>query len=85
MYHNRVSIVRPLSDLPFYALPVKYFNQTSAWMSSEVFKDWFFNEFVPETEKFLKNNNLPQKAVLLLDTTPSRLRSDKRNSTVLTK
>lgn len=53
------------------ALPVKYYNQKSAWMSSEIFKDWFFKEFIPSTEKFLKENNLARKAVLLLDNAPT--------------
>ncbi|KAM6459279.1 jerky protein homolog-like [Liasis olivaceus] len=52
------------------ALPVKYYDQKSAWMTSEILKDWFFKEFVPSTEKFLKENDLPRKAVLLVDNAP---------------
>uniref|UniRef100_H9GL84 HTH CENPB-type domain-containing protein n=1 Tax=Anolis carolinensis TaxID=28377 RepID=H9GL84_ANOCA len=52
------------------APPVKYYNQKNAWMTSEIFKDWFFKEFVPSTEKFLKENDLPRKAILLLDNAP---------------
>ena len=40
-------------------------------MNSEIFKTWFQNEFVPTVEKHLKDNNLPRKAVLLLDNAPS--------------
>lgn len=36
-------------------------------MSSEIFKEWFFKEFLPQTEQFLKSKNLPRKAILLLD------------------
>lgn len=40
-------------------------------MNSEIFKRWFRNEFVPSVEKHLKANNLPRKAVLILDNAPS--------------
>ncbi|XP_049961615.1 jerky protein homolog-like [Schistocerca serialis cubense] len=33
----------------------------------DIFKEWFFNEFVPQTEKFLSANNLTRIALLLLD------------------
>lgn len=62
---------RAFKTISKHALPVKYFNQKSAWMTSEIFKEWFFKEFVPSTEKFLKDNNLPRKAVLLLDNAPT--------------
>jgi hypothetical protein len=53
-------------------LPVNYYhNKKSAWMNSEIFKLWFDNDFVPQVRKYLKSNDLPQKAVLLLDNAPS--------------
>ncbi|XP_062829389.1 zinc finger protein with KRAB and SCAN domains 7 [Anolis carolinensis] len=58
-------------------IPVKYYNQKNAWMTSEIFKDWFFKEFVPSTEKFLKENYLPRKAVLLLDNAPTHPDAEK--------
>ncbi|XP_054284043.1 jerky protein homolog-like [Macrosteles quadrilineatus] len=48
-------------------LPLWYTNQQKAWMNSAIFKTWFFNEFVPSVEKHLAANNLPRKAILLLD------------------
>lgn len=50
-----------------FDLPVFYRNQSSAWMSESIFKNWFFHQFVPEVEKFLKSKNLPRKAILILD------------------
>ena len=52
------------------SLPLYYTHQKKAWMNSEIFKTWFQNEFVPTVEKHLKDNNLPRKAVLLLDNAP---------------
>ena len=42
-----------------------------AWMKSSIFQYWFFNEFVPATIKYLKDKNLPIKALLVLDNAPS--------------
>lgn len=67
---------RAFKAISKHVLPVKYFNQKSAWMSSEIFKEWFFKEFVPSTEKFLKENNLPRKALLLLDNAPTHPDAD---------
>lgn len=53
------------------SLPVWYRHQKSAWMNCLIFKEWFHNQFVPQVEKYLANNNLPRKAVLLLDNAPS--------------
>lgn len=52
-------------------LPVNYTNQSSAWMNSTIFKDWFFGKFVPSVERHLKENNLPRKALLILDNAPT--------------
>lgn len=45
-------------------------NQKNAWMDSIIYKDWFLNNFVPEVEKFLKENKLPQKVVLVINNCP---------------
>lgn len=52
-------------------LPVKYYNQQSAWMDEKIFRSWFHDEFVPQVRKHLKAKNLPQEAVLLIDNAPS--------------
>lgn len=50
-------------------LPVNYAAQTNAWMSKELFKDWFFHHFVPSVKDNLKKIKMPEesKVVLLLD------------------
>lgn len=52
-------------------LPVWYRAQKSAWMNSPIFKEWFFKQFVPAVEKYLEANNLPRKAILVLDNAPT--------------
>ncbi|XP_045464221.1 jerky protein homolog-like [Harmonia axyridis] len=52
-------------------LPVDYYNQKAAWMDRVIFKKWFFEKFIPQVGDYLQENNLPPKAVLLLDNAPS--------------
>ena len=46
-------------------LPVWYTHQKSARMSTQIFIDWFKNEFVPSVTKFIKSKGLPIKAFFL--------------------
>lgn len=62
---------RAFKNLNMATLPVYYRNQSSAWMDGALFKEWFFDEFVPAVKKHLKSKNLPTRAVLLLDNAPS--------------
>ncbi|XP_023306140.2 jerky protein homolog-like [Lucilia cuprina] len=52
-------------------LPVNYLHSKNAWMNTGIFKVWFFEMFIPEVESYLKSNNLPMKALLILDNAPS--------------
>ncbi|XP_037823997.1 jerky protein homolog-like [Lucilia sericata] len=52
-------------------LPVDYTHSKNAWITCTLFKTWFFNNFVPQVEEFLAQNNLPLNAILLLDNAPS--------------
>ncbi|XP_014285598.1 jerky protein homolog-like [Halyomorpha halys] len=61
------------------ALPVHYRAQKSAWMDRESFSKWFNNVYVPEVAIKLKDKNLPQKAILLLDNAPSHPTDLKKN------
>lgn len=51
-------------------LPVLYRNQTKGWMTKIIFTEWFHSDFVPSVKTFLKKQNLPQKALLVLDNCP---------------
>ncbi|XP_037959124.1 jerky protein homolog-like [Teleopsis dalmanni] len=51
--------------------PTNYKNSKSAWMTATIFKEWFHQSFVPQVKSFLKEKNLPIKALLLIDNAPS--------------
>ena len=49
------------------ALPVVYRSQKNAWVDRDIFRDWFFNCFVPETKQRLSELGQEKKAILFLD------------------
>ena len=48
-------------------LPVDYHNQRSAWMTAEIFLDWFKHCFVPSVKENLKKNGLPEDSKVPMD------------------
>lgn len=48
-------------------LPAIYFSQETAWMDRNIFRDWFFDHFVPSVKQHLKSQHLPETAVLFID------------------
>ena len=44
-----------------------YRSSRNACQTSQLFKEWFFNIFIPQSRAHLRERNLPEKAVLLLD------------------
>lgn len=71
---------RAFKNLNLQGLPTAYRNQKSAWMDTNIFKEWFFREFVPEVETFLNNEGLPRKALLLIDNAPSHPSAEELSS-----
>ncbi|XP_053949472.1 jerky protein homolog-like [Anastrepha ludens] len=47
--------------------PLNYDHSANAWMTKKIFSNWFHNEFVKEVRRFSAENNIPPKAILLLD------------------
>uniref|UniRef100_A0A1B6M052 DDE-1 domain-containing protein n=1 Tax=Graphocephala atropunctata TaxID=36148 RepID=A0A1B6M052_9HEMI len=62
---------RAFKNINMASLPVYYRNQKSAWMDSALFKEWFFDQFVPAVTKHLEDKNLPKRAILVLDNATS--------------
>lgn len=58
---------RALKNVSLESRPVLYKSQRRAWMTTDIFKAWFFDEFVPKVTEFLKKEKLPIKAVLFID------------------
>uniref|UniRef100_A0A4W3J4W6 HTH CENPB-type domain-containing protein n=1 Tax=Callorhinchus milii TaxID=7868 RepID=A0A4W3J4W6_CALMI len=53
------------------SMPIDYNHSRNARMTSDIFRDWFFNSFVPSVQCHLRSKGLSEKAVLLLDNSPA--------------
>lgn len=61
---------RALKTVAKSKLPVIWKSNKKAWMTTEIFQDWFQEYFIPEVKNYCQKNNLPFKALLLLDHAP---------------
>lgn len=61
---------RALKGVNKSALPVHWKANSKAWVTRELFREWFLNCFVPEVENYLQKKNLEFKVLLLLDNAP---------------
>ena len=52
-------------------LPVAYRAQKNTWMTSSIFSEWFKTVFVPKVKSHLHAQNLPKRAILLIDNCPA--------------
>ena len=52
-------------------LTVCYKAQSNAWMNSELFYEWYRNDFIPEMKQFRKDTKKSGKVILLRDNAPS--------------
>lgn len=60
-------------------LPVKYKWQKNGWMDSEIFMEWYANEFIPQVKKERERSGKYGKVLLLLDTAPFHPHPDMLN------
>jgi hypothetical protein len=62
-------------------LPVVYKGQKKAWVTREIFSEWFHQQFVPAVKEKMRELNLPPKALLCLDNAPdeNQLRTKDNN------
>ncbi|GFY58405.1 zinc finger MYM-type protein 1 isoform X2 [Trichonephila inaurata madagascariensis] len=50
-----------------------------AWATQDLFKEWLFKVCAPSIKDYLDNNDLPLKALLLLDNVPGHPKDPKDN------
>ena len=54
---------RALKNISINCLSVLYRSPQKAWMSADLFKNWFFHYFIPNVKKYLTGKGLPLKAM----------------------
>jgi hypothetical protein len=52
-------------------IPINYKAQKNKWMSVELFKTWYFSEFIPNVQKYQQGIGRKGKVLLLLHNAPS--------------
>lgn len=57
-----------------------YKAQKSAWMDSNLFTEWYINNFIPSVNRFRKDNNKSGKVLLFLSNAPSHPSAEILNS-----
>ena len=58
---------RPFKNVNMDRLPVKWDSNKKAWMTTEVFDNWFKVHFLPEVRKFCRRKKIEFKILLILD------------------
>lgn len=61
-------------------LPVVYTHQKSAWMTGGIFKEWYWNHFIPYVMKKLRRMNIDCKIILFLDNCSAHPHQDELNN-----
>ncbi|OWR52859.1 putative Tigger transposable element-derived protein 2 [Danaus plexippus plexippus] len=70
MLINRFLSPRAMKGIDKTTLPVHWRANENAWVTADIFHDWFYNCFVPEVENYSKTKNVSSKALLLIDDAP---------------
>uniref|UniRef100_A0A7N4P5J7 HTH CENPB-type domain-containing protein n=1 Tax=Sarcophilus harrisii TaxID=9305 RepID=A0A7N4P5J7_SARHA len=68
VYHSESP--RALKGFSKPNLPVIWRSHKKAWVTMSLFQEWFVHFFCPAVEKYCAQNNLPNKALLILDSAP---------------
>ncbi|XP_045117649.1 tigger transposable element-derived protein 1-like [Portunus trituberculatus] len=61
---------RALKNIAKASLPVVWKSNSKAWITQAIFQEWFYNQFIPEVEKYCRSNSIPFNVLLVLDNAP---------------
>lgn len=61
---------RPFQNISMLTLPVHWRANKNGWMTKVIFEEWFMTHFRAEVKEYCARNNIPFKAILVLDNCP---------------
>ena len=61
-------------------MPAAYADSADAHMTPGIFASWFRDQFVPSVRQYLRSNNVPERALLLLRRSPTSLDTETLSS-----
>jgi hypothetical protein len=70
VYHSETPRIFKKENICKPMLSVYWKSNTKAWVTRSLFTRWMMEVFGPTVKKYLREENLPEKAVLLLDNAP---------------
>jgi len=68
VYHSKTP--RVMKGIQKSRLPVIWTSNRKAWYTQQIFSEWYSKHFCNRVLQFCNQNNLPRKALLLLDNAP---------------
>ncbi|GLV42032.1 hypothetical protein CBL_05009 [Carabus blaptoides fortunei] len=69
VYHSENPLA--LQNITKASLPVIWMSDQKAWVTLEIFKEWFYKHFVSEVKLYCAKNEIPFKILLVLDIAPA--------------
>lgn len=70
---HRTMRPRSMKGQDFSKLPVHWMSNPKAWVTKQVFKDWFENLFIPEVKDYLEEKGLDFRVLLVIDNAPGHM------------
>jgi len=71
VYHSENPRVFKRNNVQKSKLPVMWKSNAKAWMTRAIFMEWLTKVFAPSVKKYLEENNLPLRCLLLMDNAPA--------------
>ena len=71
VYHSENPRVFKHNKVQKSKLPVMWKSNAKAWMTRAIFMEWLTKVFAPSVKKYLEENNLPLRCLLLMDNAPA--------------
>lgn len=71
VYHSENPRVFKRNNVKKSKLPVMWKSNAKAWMTRAIFMEWLTEVFAPSVKKYLEENNLPLRCLLLMDNAPA--------------
>ena len=71
VYHSENPRVFKRNNVQKSKLPVMWKSNAKAWMTRAIFMEWLTKVFAPSVKKYLEENNVPLRCLLLMDNAPA--------------
>ncbi|XP_044302391.1 tigger transposable element-derived protein 1-like [Varanus komodoensis] len=71
VYHSQTPRAFKEQNVNKARLPVMWRANARAWVTRQLFMEWLYEVFAPTVKKYLSDNQLPERCLLLMDNVPA--------------